>query len=131
MRTLILAVAGCFVSLALAGDKIEPGKTVTWTGWFSNLDCAVSRAKAGIFTETNPDCAEQSIRKGQPPVFISEQAKAIFLVKDYAGVMEDLGYHMEIQARLSDDAKSLNIVSTKRLEYQGPACSRRKPAAKK
>jgi len=131
MRAFTLAVVASLASLAFAGDPVQPGKVVTWTGWFSNLDCAASRAKAGIFTETNPDCSEQSIRKGQPPVFISEQAKAIFLVKDYPTVIDDLGYHLEIQARVSEDSKSVTIVSLKRLEYQGVACSRRRPAVKK
>jgi len=126
-----LTAIACLASLAFASDPVQPAKPVTWTGWFSNLDCAASRAKAGIFTETNPDCAEQSIRKGQPAVFISEQAKAIFLVKDYPSVIDDLGYHLEVQARVSADSKSLTIVSLKRLEYQGMACSRRRPAVKK
>ena len=45
------------VSMALAGDPPPAVKSVTWTGWFSDLKCASARAAGGLFTATNPECA--------------------------------------------------------------------------
>jgi hypothetical protein len=121
IRSLAFLTAACLLSSALAGDS---DKEVTWTGWFSDSQCAAARAASGFFTETNPDCAESCIRKGAAPVFISEQAKAIFTVKGYASVIDDLGYHLEVKATVSEAAKTMSIINVKRLEYQGAACSR-------
>ena len=124
MRALPYLGVLCLMQGALASDPAASFKTVTWTGWFSNRDCAVARAKAGIFTETNPDCSEQRIRKGEAAVFISEQAKAIYLVQGYASVIDDLGYHLEIRARVDEQAKTMQIESVKRLEWTALACAR-------
>src|SRR5437764_465248 len=103
--TMLRAIACMLlISAAIAADAV---KTVTWTGWFSDADCAASRAKAGIIGATNPDCAKQCIEKGIAPVFLSEQAKAMFTVKGYAGVIDDLGYHVEVQARVDEAAKTI------------------------
>ncbi len=121
----MLRIAACFlmISAAIAAD---PVKTVTWTGWFSDADCAAARAKAGIIAATNPDCAKQCIGKGVAPVFLSEQAKAMFTVKGYAGVVDDLGYHVEVQARVDEAAKTVEIQKVTRMEYVGASCARPK-----
>jgi hypothetical protein len=77
------------------------------------------------------DCARSCIEKGSAPVFISEQARAIFRVKDYSSVVEDLGYHIEIQAIVDEAAKTISISNVKRLAYQGAACARRKASSEK
>ena len=123
--------AVCVLAAAIAGPSAAETKSVTWTGWFSNLSCAAARAKSGTFTETNPDCAKRSIEHGEAAVFISEQAKALFQVKDYAGLIDDLGYHLEVTANVDDAAGTISIRSVKRLEYQGASCSRPKKAAAK
>jgi hypothetical protein len=128
-----LLLCGCTVllfSLALA-PAARPENSVTWTGWFSDEKCASARAAAGTFTATNPDCARACIEKGSAAVFISEQAKAIFLVKDYSSVLQDLGYHIEIQATVDDAGKTISIWNVKRLAYQGAACERRKGSSEK
>jgi hypothetical protein len=115
------------VSLSMA----EPGtRNVTWTGWFSDSQCASARAASGTFSATNPECAKTCIEKGGAPVFISEEAKAIFRVKDYPSdhpsVVEDLGYHVEVTAAVDEGAKTISIRSVKRLAYEGAACARPK-----
>jgi hypothetical protein len=100
-------------------------KRVTWTGWFSDVKCASGRAASGVFTATNPDCARKCIQEGAAPVFISEQARAVFTVKDHV-VLDDLGYHVEIQATVDAAAKTISDLKVKRLEYEGAACGRPK-----
>ena len=97
---------------------------VTWTGWFSDSKCAASRAAGGTFTETNPECAKTCIAKGASAVFISQQAKAVFGIKDYASAIEDLGYHIELRGVVDDAARTIRVREVKRLEYVGASCAR-------
>ena len=107
----------------MAGSLSAAENTVTWTGWFAGLHCANARAATGGFTATNPDCAKACIQKGDSPAFISEQAKAVFQVKGYP-VIEDLGYHVEIEATVDDASKTITIQKVTQLGYQGAACAR-------
>jgi hypothetical protein len=120
-RTLALLAGICIVSMAESGTK-----NITWTGWFSDSQCASARAKSGTFTATNPDCAKRCIEKGDQPVFISEQAKAIFRVMDYPSAVEDLGYHVEVTAAVDEVSKTISIRNVKRLSYEGASCGRPK-----
>jgi hypothetical protein len=119
-------IAICLICSAFpaAGED----RRVTWTGWFSDQKCASGRAASGTFTATNPDCARNCIRAGAPAVFISEQAKAVLKVKGYAGVLDDLGYRLEIQGSLNSAGDEIEITNVKRLDYTGAACSRPKAA---
>ena len=117
------AIAICAACLA---QSPEP-KQVTWTGWFSDAGCAPGRLAAPTLTQSNPECARQCIEKGAAPVFISEQARAIFRVKDYSSVIENLGYHLEITGRIDQAAKTISVQDVKRISgYEGPSCSRSK-----
>jgi len=124
LRIVFGTLALCLATAAAAD------KTVTWTGWFSDYGCASGRVRSGIIAPTNPECAKSCIGKGAAAVFISEQAKAIFTVKDYPGVIDDLGYHVEVEAKVDERAKTISIVKVTRHEYQGASCSRRNPTAK-
>jgi hypothetical protein len=130
MRWIARAAMAGVISLALAGVAKTDEKKVTWTGWFSDLQCASSRAGAGVFGATNPDCAQKCIEKGVAPAFISEQVKAVFQVKESASVIDDLAYHVEVQATVDEAAKTIKIEKVKRMEYQGPACARPRKTAK-
>lgn len=108
--------------LVFAWATSAAGKDVTWTGWFSDLHCATARH---VIAQGNPDCAETCIQKGEPPAFISEQAKAIFRVKDSRSVLDDLGYRVEVRASVDEAAGTVVIHSVKHIsDYQGPACAR-------
>jgi hypothetical protein len=114
----------CMASLLAPGAEPER-KSVTLTGWFSDAACATARAKSGVFTATNPDCAKKCIEKGAAAIFIGEHVNALYTVKGYASAVDDLGYRMEVLGTVNDTAKTITIVSAKRLEYQGAACARR------
>jgi hypothetical protein len=121
------------VTLMLAGEiRLPAASTVkTWKGWFSDISCAASRATSGVFTGTNPECAKKCLESGVPPAFISDEAKAVLSVQGYPNVKEDLGYYVEVTGDVDMDAKTINVRSVKRLEFQGASCERPKPAAKK
>ncbi|HEV2447693.1 MAG TPA: hypothetical protein VGS58_17300 [Candidatus Sulfopaludibacter sp.] len=112
------------MGVALTGWVPAQERTVTWTGWFSDSQCAASRAAGGTFTETNPECAKSCIAKGAAAVFVSEQAHAVFGIKDYPSAIEDLGYHVELRGMADDAAKTIRVREVKRLEYVGASCSR-------
>lgn len=125
MRSLGWSVGICVTWFLAAGAAPKTAK-VTWTGWFSDSQCASGRVSAGILGPTNPDCARECLKKGVPAVFISEQAKALFPVKDYPSVAEDLGYHVEIVAVVDEESHTVSIQSVKRLSYEGASCARPK-----
>jgi hypothetical protein len=125
IRPMVSSIAIGLFALSMAGEAESVLKSVTWTGWFSDADCASVRVASGKITATNPDCAKQCIEKGIAPVFISEQARAIFIVKD-RDVIEDLSYHIEVQAHVDEAAKTIEIQKVTRLGDAGVACARPK-----
>ena len=114
------------LSLVPAGAGTAEEKMVTWTGWFSDVKCASARAAGGTFSATNPDCARTCIENGAAAVFISEQARAVFNVKEYSSVVDDLGYQVEVHGMVDGAGKTIRVREVKRLEYQGAACARPK-----
>ena len=124
MRTILLLA----LAPVILGAQV---RNVTWTGWFADDKCVAGRVAAGNLGPNNPECAKTCIEKGATPVFISEQAKAMFAVKDYPGVVADLGYHLEIIAIVDEAAHTVSIQKVNRLSYEGAACARpKKPASK-
>ncbi|HEY1339503.1 MAG TPA: hypothetical protein VGF59_18445 [Bryobacteraceae bacterium] len=109
--------------LAAAGAASEPTTGVR-TGFFADEGCARGRANSGLYTETNPDCARKCIEKGSPAVFVDTQGKALYLVKDYAGAKDDLGYRVEVTGAVDESAKTITVKSVKRLEFVGAHCDR-------
>jgi len=113
----------CFLTLSVAAIASDP-KTVTWTGWFSDAGCAAGRVKAGLIESTNPECAKRCIEQGAAAVFISENAKAMYTVKGYTGVVDDLIYHVEVQGRVDEAAKTIEVLKVKQLEVVPASCGR-------
>lgn len=103
----------------------------TMTGWFSDAACATSRVAKGIIAPNNPDCVKKCLNEGSAPVFISEQAKALFEVRDHPTVSADVGWHVEVVGTVDKTGKVLSITSVKRLEEQGAQCAlpKKKPTA--
>lgn len=120
-------VCFCLAAVAVAADSV---KTVTWTGWFSDANCAAPRVKSGIIGPNNPECATTCIRKGVAAVFVSEQARALYTVKGQTDVIDDLIYHVEVQARVDEEAKTIEIQKVNRLEVIALSCVRPKAAKK-
>ena len=120
-----------FVMLFCAAlpTSAQESKTVKLAGWFSDERCAPSRLTTAKLGPSNPECSAQCIRKGAAPVFISE-TREIFTVKDYTGVTDDLGFHVEASGTLDRSARTFRVTSVRQLSWEGAACSRpRKPRA--
>jgi hypothetical protein len=106
----------------------EDAKTVKLSGWFSDEHCARARLTAPKLGPSNPVCSADCIRKGAAPVFIGED-RAILVVKNYPGVIDDLGFQVEVTGIVDSAAKTLRVQSVKQLSWEGAACVRpRKPA---
>lgn len=112
-------------AITLTGPARAAVRNVKWTGWFSDVKCATSRAANGTFTATNPECAKTCLKSGAAPAFISEQARAVFVVKNSPAIVEQLGYHVEVQAAVDEAAKTITIRKIKQLGYDGAACERK------
>jgi hypothetical protein len=123
MRVFGLVLIFCAIGCA----QSQESKPVTWTGWFADDQCARGRVSSGLVTRTNPDCAKTCLEKGATPVFISEQAKAMFIVKNYSAIIENLGYQLEVTGTVDESANTISIQTVKRIsEYEGAACARPK-----
>ena len=122
MRTLNWIGALLLAASVLGGEPQT--QSVTRTGFFADEACARGRANSGVYTGNNPDCAKKCLDEGSPAVFVDEQAKALFNVKDYAGVKDDLGFHLEITGVVDEAAKTISVKSVKHLEQVGASCAR-------
>ncbi|HLH19371.1 MAG TPA: hypothetical protein VKX45_19270 [Bryobacteraceae bacterium] len=127
MRQLIVLAMALCSALPVHPQAL---KTVTLTGWFSDERCAPARLKAAKLGPTNPDCSAECIRKGAAAVFLSE-SREILRVVDYPGVLDDLGFHVEVTGAFDPAAKTIRVSSVKQLSWDGAACSRPKKPAKR
>ena len=115
------------LALALTLAAHAETRAVTWIGKFSDAGCATPRAKAGLFTGVNPDCAKKCLEKGVTPVLIVEKEKLLVTVKGYPSVIADLGYPVEVQGAYDEAAKTLAVTKVARIgDYEGPSCARPK-----
>jgi len=96
----------------------------TITGWVSDEQCATGRAKAGIFTGTNPDCAKRCVSEGKRIVLVSESRKMLFHVDNPELLKPEVGNLVEITGTISGDTVHVNTV--KQLEVGRAICERPK-----
>ena len=116
-------VTAALVAAAGAGSTaIAEPKAVTWTGWFSDITCAKGRVENGEIGPNNTVCVKKCLDEGAIAVFISEQAKAMFVVKDHPALKEDVGYHVELTGVVDEEAKTVSVRSVKRLSEVTNVC---------
>jgi len=118
--TLTLAIA---VTASPLGGFAGQSDVQTMTGWFADAQCAAPRAAKGVIGPNNPDCVKRCLEEGATAVFISEQARALFEVRDYPSVKADVGYHIELTGTVDKTGKVISVVSVKRLAYAGAICA--------
>jgi hypothetical protein len=94
----------------------------TWTGWFSDQQCAREPTADELVRPNGTECVKQCLLKGSPAVFLSEQTNAIYKVLDHPGVREDVGYRVEVAATVDETAKTVSIRSVKRLSEVTAMC---------
>jgi len=113
---------------ALAFAQTPAPTQVTWTGWFGDAGCSAGRFSKPTVTPPNPECARKCIQEGATGVFLSEQARAVFKVTGYPSLVDDLGYRVEVTARVDEATKTISVQSVKRIsDYEGAACARPSP----
>jgi hypothetical protein len=120
MSALTIAMA-LVVSNLGAAPRVAGTKAVTWTGWFSDQQCA--RVREGDVRPNNPDCVRRCLNEGSKAVFISEQARALFIVKDYPTVKENVGHHIELTGIVDEAAKTISVQSVRRLSAVAAMCA--------
>jgi len=115
---------GSAASIGAAGSASVVSPDVrTMTGWFSDAQCAAPRVKKGIIAMNNPECVKKCLKDGVAPVFISEQAKAMFEVRGYPAVSDDVGWHVEVTGTIDEAGQVIEIQSVKRLNEEGAMCA--------
>jgi hypothetical protein len=116
------ATAALVAAAGVGSTAIAEPKAVTWTGWFSDITCAKGRVERGDIGPNNTVCVKKCLNEGAVAVFISEQAKAMFVVKDHQTLNEDVGYHVELTGVVDEEAKTVSVTSVKRLSEVTNVC---------
>ncbi len=113
------------IAFVLAVSALVPYEhtttTETWTGWFSDSRCA--RVTDGTPRPNGTACVKKCLSEGAAPAFISEQAQAVFAVRDYPSIADEVGYHVEVTGVVDPTAKTISITSVKRLEEVKSTCA--------
>ena len=67
-------------------------------------------------------CVKKCLDEGSPAVFISEQAKAVYEVRDYPAAKDDVGFRVEITGDVDEKAGTVAVKSVKRLSEVTAMC---------
>jgi hypothetical protein len=122
MRIKAIALAVMIGATSSNAAIVEVENTTTWTGWFSDKGCAESKVKSGNIGPNGTECVKKCLTQGATPVFISEQARAMYEVVDHPGVIEDVGYHVELTGVVDEKAHTIAVRSVKRLAEVPQTC---------
>ena len=118
-RVITIALAA---ALTYASPPDEAPRLETWTGWFSDKNCARTPEAVEAVRPNGTECVKQCLLKGAKAVFISEEANAVFDVVGHRTVIDDVGYRVEVTAVVDFAAKSLSVRSVKRLSEVTEMC---------
>jgi hypothetical protein len=122
MNKAILVIVTALLSSAAVRPPAPATTVQTWTGWFSDQQCAHEPKADEAVRPNGTACVKQCLLKGVAPVFLSEQTNAIYKVLDRPGVRDDVGYRVEISADVDEKARTVSIRSVKRLEEVTAMC---------
>ena len=112
-HAVLLLLATFFVAPALQNALVA--ETTTVKGWISDAGCASGRAKGGIFTGTNPDCAKKCIASGAKMVLIVPDQKKLLLVANPEAAKTHIGDFVEVTGSVDANTKTLHIDTLKLL----------------
>lgn len=105
----------------IASAQVKAPKVVI-RGWLSDEGCASGRAKSGVYTGTNPDCAKKCVRDGKRIVLIDSDHKRLLVIGNQAPAVENVGDYVEISGDLDNQARTLHIDSLKLVEKGRAMC---------
>jgi len=126
-RSLLLILAASLFPI-VASQTALAGDSTTIKGWISDEGCAGGRAKDGIFTGTNPECAKKCITSGAKTVLIVPDRKLLLTVDNPAAVKGNIGDFVEVSGSVDTKTKTLHIVNLKMLTKGVAMCD---PPARK
>jgi hypothetical protein len=111
---------------AFAGSK--PAKEVV-RGWLSDSNCAKERAKGGLYTATNADCAKECVAKGKKIVLIDPQHKKVVDISNQDAVKKNVSDYVELAGTV-DAQNQFHVESLKFLDKNRAMCGvpEKKPA---
>ena len=122
------AIVGVVMYASVLPGALAP-RAVTLNGWFSDKGCAASKVASGDITPNGTICVKKCLDEGAIPVFVDQKAGRMYDVTGYAGVKDDVGFYLEVDATVDETAKTITIHSTKRLGDVIQMCGRKKPSA--
>jgi hypothetical protein len=127
----MIRTIGVAMLLAVSSLAAQPKTTdETWTGWFSDKQCA--RVTPGEAPRPNGTaCVKNCLDEGSPAVFISEQAKAVYEVRDYASAKDNVGYYLRITGEVDEKAKTVSVKWVTRLSEVTAMCLVRRKVGNK
>lgn len=116
-KLILLALAAI-----LSTGAVRPPAVQTWTGWFSDQQCAREPKADEAIRPNGTGCVKECLLKGSPAVFLSEQTNSIYKVLGHPAVRDDVGFRVEIAAAVDETAKTVTIRSVKRLSEVTAMC---------
>jgi hypothetical protein len=122
MNRIILAGFAALLTAGAVRPPASASPVQTWTGWFSDQQCARAPRADETIVPNGTECVKQCLLKGSAAVFLSEQTNAIYKVLDHPGVRDDVGYRVEIAVAVDEKAKTVSIRSVKRLSEVTAMC---------
>lgn len=122
MNKMILVGLAAMATIGAVRPPASAPTVQTWTGWFSDQQCAREPKADEAVRPNGTECVKQCLLKGSPAVFLSEQTNAIYKVLDHPGVRDDVGYRVEVAATVDERAKTVSIRSVKRLSEVTAMC---------
>ena len=122
MNKIVLMGFAAMLTTGAARPSVSAPSAETWTGWFSDQQCAREPKADEAVRPNGTECVKQCLLKGSAAVFLSEQTNAIYKVLDHASVREDVGYRVEVSVVVDEQAKTVSIRSVKRLSEVTAMC---------
>ena len=97
------------------GARGTHDEVATWTGWFSDKQCAAAKVKSEDVTPNGTACVKKCLDQGSTAVFVDPKAREMYDVKDYPKVKDDVGFYLEVTGVRDEKAKTISVRSVKRL----------------
>lgn len=120
-RLSFAAVSVIALVFLIAPSLPAGGKTVL-RGWLSDEGCAGGRAKSGLYTGTNPDCAKKCVKEGKQIVFVDPDHKRLLTIANQDVAKERVGDYVEISGEINEESKTLRVDSLTLLEKGRAMC---------
>jgi hypothetical protein len=124
-----LAVISALALIFLMPTWMFAGGKSVLRGWLSDESCAGGRARSGVYTGTNPDCAKKCVSEGKKIILVDPDRRRLLSIANPELAKERVGDYVEISGDLDEKTKTLRIDSLKLLEKGRAMCDM--PAKKK